>query len=110
MCPRAAIVFGSRPELIAEAHRRIAESPGKYVDKVYGEHDGGGTQVLYLAHVPFEKLGLPELGVDPPGKLARDVQHAVLGGFAVPAALWAVLGGIVWRNKRLQEVHGEVAP
>ena len=45
---------------LKEAKRRIAEQPGRYVPKVYGETDGGGTQVLYLSHVPFEKLGLPD--------------------------------------------------
>jgi len=45
------------------AKRRIAAEPGKYYqDRVYGETEGGGTQVLYLSHVPFEKLGLAALG------------------------------------------------
>ena len=63
VCPREAVIYGTRDELLAEAKRRIAEKPGKYFeDRVYGEIEGGGTQVLYLSHVPFEKLGLPELG------------------------------------------------
>jgi len=36
--------------------------PRAYVPKVYGETEAGGTQVLYLSHVPFEKLGLPTTG------------------------------------------------
>jgi len=60
-CPFGALAFGDREEMLAEAHRRIAANPGKYVDHVYGEHEVGGTCVLYLSSVPFEELGLREL-------------------------------------------------
>ena len=36
--------------------------PGKYVDHVYGEKEAGGTTVVYLSSVPFEKLGFPDVG------------------------------------------------
>jgi Fe-S-cluster-containing dehydrogenase component len=49
VCPRNAVIFGKRSELLKEAKRRIAEHPERYVPKVYGETDGGGTQVLYLS-------------------------------------------------------------
>ncbi|MGF7184881.1 formate dehydrogenase iron-sulfur subunit [Desulfitispora alkaliphila] len=57
-CPTA-IDFGDRDEMIAMAKKRIADNPDKYVDYVYGEHEAGGTNVLYLSDVPFEDLGLP---------------------------------------------------
>ena len=45
----------------AEAKQRIAESPDKYFEnRVYGEKEAGGTQVLYLSAVAFEELGLPD--------------------------------------------------
>jgi len=100
VCPRKAVIYGTRTELLQEAKRRLAESPGRYVPKVYGETDGGGTQVLYLSHVPFEKLGLPALGDEPAPQLARSIQHAVYRGFAAPAALYAVLGLVMMRNRR----------
>lgn len=56
-CPAEAITYGKRGELIAEANRRIYESPEAYVNKVYGEHEVGGTSALYLSAVPFEKIG-----------------------------------------------------
>ncbi len=56
-CPRGAITFGRRGELLEEAHRRIAT--GRYVPRVYGEEEVGGTSVLYLSDVPFEELGFP---------------------------------------------------
>jgi len=58
-CPAEATVFGDRDELLAEAHRRIRENPDQYVDRVYGEHEVGGTSVLFLANRPFEELGFP---------------------------------------------------
>jgi len=100
VCPRKAVIYGTRTELLKEAKRRLAENPGRYVPKVYGETDGGGTQVLYLSHVPFEKLGLPALGDEPAPQLARSIQHGVYRGFAAPAALYAVLGFVMMRNRK----------
>jgi len=100
VCPRKAVVFGRRSELLKEAKRRIADNPGRYVAKVYGETDGGGTQVLYLSHVPFEKLGPPSLGDEPAPQLARSIQHGVYRGFIAPAALYAALGLVMLRNRR----------
>ena len=63
VCPTGAVIFGPRTVLLTEAKRRIRENPGRYYEnKVYGETDNGGTQSLYLSRVPFEDLGLPELG------------------------------------------------
>jgi len=58
-CPTGALTFGTRSELLAEAHRRIATHPNRYINHVYGESEVGGTSVLYLSAVPFEELGLP---------------------------------------------------
>jgi formate dehydrogenase beta subunit len=100
VCPREAVIFGRRADLLAEAKRRIAESPGRYVPKVYGEDDAGGTQVLYLSHVPFESIGFPELGDAPAPDAARAIQHTVYRGFVAPAALYAILGAVILRNRR----------
>jgi formate dehydrogenase iron-sulfur subunit len=64
-CPADALVFGDREEMLTEAHRRMANRPGRYVDRIYGEKEAGGTSVLYLSAVPFEKLGFPEVGDKP---------------------------------------------
>jgi formate dehydrogenase beta subunit len=103
VCPRAAVIFGKRSDLLAEARRRIAAEPRRYVPKVYGETDGGGTQVLYLSHVPFEKLGLPPLGDTSAPALARSIQHGVYRGFVAPVALYGVLGFVLWRNRQRSE-------
>lgn len=53
-----ALTYGSRRELIAEARKRIAESPSDYHDMIFGEHIAGGTSFMYVGPVPFNELGL----------------------------------------------------
>ena len=106
VCPRHAVIFGKRADLLKEAKRRLAESPGRYVPKIYGETDGGGTQVLYLSHLPFDKLGFPALTDEPAPELARSVQHGVYKGFVAPLALYGVLGMIAFRNRKKQAAEG----
>jgi len=55
-CPTQATIFGEREELIAEAHRRIKDNSGKYINKVWGEHEFGGTSVLYLSDIDLSFL------------------------------------------------------
>ena len=77
-CPAEALVFGRRSELLTEARRRIAEAPDEYVNHIYGEHEAGGTSVLYLAAVPFEDLGLPtDLERGPYPELTREFLYGV---------------------------------
>jgi Fe-S-cluster-containing dehydrogenase component len=103
VCPRHAVIFGKRSELLLEAKRRIAADPEKYQPKVYGETEAGGTQCLYIAHVPFDKLGLPTLDDRPAPELARNIQHTVYKGFIAPIALYGVLGAVMLRNRRSAE-------
>jgi Fe-S-cluster-containing dehydrogenase component len=56
-CPAEALLFGTRRELIKEARKRIHDNPDLYVDHIYGEHEAGGTGILYLSKVPFSELG-----------------------------------------------------
>ncbi|MGE3959988.1 MAG: hydrogenase 2 operon protein HybA [Vicinamibacterales bacterium] len=103
VCPRHAVIFGKRSELLLEAKRRIAAEPDKYQAKVYGETEAGGTQCLYISHVPFEKLGLPTLDDTPAPELARNIQHTVYKGFIAPVALYGILGAVMLRNRRAAE-------
>lgn len=58
-CPTEALTFGERDDLIIEARRRIANNPSEYHHGIYGLEEAGGTCVLHLASIPFEKLGYP---------------------------------------------------
>jgi Fe-S-cluster-containing dehydrogenase component len=103
VCPRHAVIFGKREDLLREAHRRLAEQPDIYVQKVYGEHDGGGTQCLYISHVAFENLGLPALTEESTPTLQRTIQHSIYKGFLAPVGLYGLLGAVMLRNRKKGE-------
>ncbi len=83
-CPADCLRFGTRDDLLAEAHKRIADNPTKYVDHIYGEHEAGGTSVIYLSAVPFERLGFPNVGMKSYPAFSKTALHAV------PPAVMAV--------------------
>jgi Fe-S-cluster-containing dehydrogenase component len=99
VCPAKAIIFGKYEDLLKEAHNRIDKHPGQYFPKVYGEEDLGGTQVLYLSHVAFEKLGFRFDDKRAVPDVQQTIQHGVYQGFAAPIALYAVLGAVIFRNR-----------
>jgi hypothetical protein len=70
------------------------------VPRIYGESDGGGTQVLYLSHVPFEKLGLPMLDERSTPSVQRTLQHSLYRGFVAPIALYGALAAVMVRNRK----------
>ena len=86
--------------MLAEAKGRMAANPAGYVSKIYGEVDGGGTQVLFISAVSFEELGLPLLGEEAIPELSETIQHGVYQGFIAPAALYGLLGLVMLRNRR----------
>ncbi len=95
VCPRGAVIFGTRDDLLAEAKKRIAGAPGKYFDnRVYGEKEGGGTQVLYLSHVPFTKIGLPELGEEANAAKVRTNSETIYQGGITPLVIYGALLGV----------------
>ncbi|MHC1705909.1 MAG: 4Fe-4S dicluster domain-containing protein [Bacteroidales bacterium] len=55
-CSGDALLYGPRRELIKEARRRIAASPGEYNDHIYGEHEAGGSGLMILTPVPAQEL------------------------------------------------------
>jgi Fe-S-cluster-containing dehydrogenase component len=99
VCPTGAVTYGPRTVLLTEAKRRIQEHPGRYYeDKVYGEKDNGGTQALYLSRVPFEKLGLPELGQESVPARTLRWQRRLYQYFALPALLYVGLVQVIRKN------------
>jgi Fe-S-cluster-containing dehydrogenase component len=101
VCPAEAIVYGRRADLLAEARRRLEAEPARYNGTVYGERDGGGTQVLYLAAagVRFQDLGLPELPQDSFAWTSERASHAPYLHGITPIALYAVAAWVVRRNR-----------
>jgi formate dehydrogenase iron-sulfur subunit len=103
ICPTGATMFGERDALLREARSRIAASGGAYVDHVYGEREAGGTSVLMLSGVSFERLGLdtslPAQGLP---MLTWRVLSKVPDFVAVAGAF---LYGLHWITRRRDEVR-----
>jgi Fe-S-cluster-containing dehydrogenase component len=106
-CPAEALTFGTRRELLAEAHRRISNNPETYYDGIYGENEAGGTGFLILSGVPFEEIGLNT-------KLQKKSYPELTKGFlySVPSVfvlLPAILLGIfkATKKKQIQEEENE---
>jgi formate dehydrogenase beta subunit len=108
VCPKKAVIFGPREELMKEAKLRIAASPGKYFEnRVFGEHEAGGTQVLYLCHVAFDKLGLAQPGDESVPHKYLKWQKRLYSYLVLPAGLYAVLVGSIRKNWKDHEEHME---
>ena len=114
-CPADALLYGTREEMLAEAHKRIAKRPDRYVDHVYGEKELGGTSVLYISRVPFEKLGFPTYGEKPFPAFTKTalgaVPPAVIGVGAMLGAAYAFFrkrAHKVSLEARQSEHHGHV--
>jgi formate dehydrogenase iron-sulfur subunit len=65
-CPEQALLFGDRDQLLQIAHQRIQQGGEKYQPVVYGEHEAGGTSVLYISDVPLDFLSLAQTPSDCP--------------------------------------------
>jgi Fe-S-cluster-containing dehydrogenase component len=108
VCPVETITFGKRSELIALAREKIAKHPDKYIDHIYGEHEAGGTNWLYIADRPFEELGFQaNVGTTPIPELTAGLDGAV----PLILTVWpAVLAGAYAFSKRREELaRAEVA-
>lgn len=125
-CPTGATLFGTREALLEEAHRRLEQTPGSryafaretldagleiparvptYYQKVFGEKEGGGTQLLHIAGVPFSKLGLPEyLPERSYASRSEGLIGTIYKGMIAPLAL---LGGLAWLARRNLRAHEE---
>ena len=103
-CPKDALTFGKRSELLKIAHERILNNPGMYVDHIYGENEMGGTNWLYLSPVPHKELGQPVLGKTS----APELTSGALGSVSMVAGLWPVLlGGAYVISKRREKMAAE---
>jgi formate dehydrogenase iron-sulfur subunit len=111
-CPTKATIFGTRDELLAEAHRRIAADPDRYVGTVFGETDVGGTCVLYVSGIDLGFLHVGRApGDEPMPERTRLAMHAVPFAFV---GMGVLMGSLAWiigrRNERAEAAHaGETA-
>lgn len=96
-CPAGALTFGNRNDLLTIAKDRISKGKGKYVDDVYGETEVGGTSMLYLSAIPFEKLGFPQLPDQSPAEINETITHSTP---TVAAGMVVALSSIYWLVKK----------
>lgn len=96
-CPLEAITFGKRKTILEMAHRKVAGDPSRYLNKIYGEHEVGGTCWMYLSKDPFEKLGFLNLPNRPIPHLTETIQHSLFAYMWAPLAGFAILAGAMWK-------------
>ncbi len=103
-CPAKALTFGTRRELLQIARERIEKNRGTYVDSIYGEHEAGGTGVMYLSSVDFAELGMNQtLGNEPYPKLSKPFLSAVPLIFTVLPVFMLALNRATRKNDRDDE-------
>jgi len=101
-CPKEALSFGKRTDMITLARERIRKYPDRYIDHVYGEHEVGGTNWMYITGAPFEDMGMrTDLDVKP----APELTSGALSIVPVIVGLWpALLGGVYLMNQRRDKI------
>jgi len=108
VCPTSAISFGERGDMLAEAERRIAQNPTRYVNHVYGKEEVGGTRVFHLSAVPFEEIGYPSgLPNTPLPDLTDKSLRFVPRIFASLVALFSLCAWVVRRRMQRMGVADE---
>ena len=104
-CPAEATIFGDRDEMLRVARSRIAESPDDYQHYIFGEHEVGGTSMLYLSGVSFEQIGFPTNLVEKPLPLLTWNVLSKLPDVVLVAG--TLLGGIAWIINRRDTLEEE---
>jgi len=99
-CP-SAITYGSRKDMIDEAERRLKQWPDKYVGKVYGLEEAGGTSVLYLSELPFDELGFKKLTTRPLPTFTWAALRFVPGVFVFMSGALTFISWLTQRKERL---------
>ncbi|MFH1809792.1 MAG: 4Fe-4S dicluster domain-containing protein [Pseudomonadota bacterium] len=107
-CPKNALQFGRKRDLMESAHKRIYTHPGSYVRHVYGEKEVGGTGWLYLASVPFDQLGFrTDLGDTPYPEYTKQFLYGVPVVFLVGPTLMLGLHQLTRRSDEVKKMEGQ---
>jgi len=100
-CPVQATIFGDRDEILLEARKRVVNDP-KYVPHIYGEREYGGSNMLFISDVEFDKLGFVIPKDDLP---LPDVSKAALDEAPMVVLVGGtMLAGLYWITNRRREV------
>lgn len=102
-CPEEATIFGDRDKLLAEAHRRIKENPGRYINHVWGEKEVGGSSVLYISDID---LGFLSYQSDLTTSLPSTTEAAMKSVPFAFVGMGAAMLGLNWIVKRREKLNG----
>jgi formate dehydrogenase iron-sulfur subunit len=108
-CPADCLHFGTRDEMLEKAHGRISKDPTKYVNHIYGEHEAGGTSVIYLSAVPFEKLGFPNVGMKSYPAFTKTALHSVPPAVMAVGAFLGMAYSVFKKRVAAVAAHGGAA-
>ena len=104
-CPEQATIFGTREALLEEAHSRIQQNPGRYVDKVVGETEVGGTSVLYISDI---SLGFLAYAAELDEQPLDDLTWAALSKVPpLAASIGGLMAGVWWVTGRRMKLAEE---
>jgi len=102
-CPHEVLLSGEREVLLREAHRRLTSGEADYLPRIWGEHEYGGTCVLYLSDVDLDALGWPERGAESIPSLTEPlISKTPFIGLGVMGSLL----GVNWIIRRRMELQG----
>ena len=105
-CPTA-ISYGPRDEMIKLAQTRLARYPDRYINKVYGKEEAGGTSVIYLTSIPFDELGFKPVTLRPLPEYTWSALRMVPAAFLTVGGGLSALSWITHRRDRLKKERGE---
>ncbi len=105
-CPTA-ISYGPREEMIKLAEQRLSRYPDRYINKVYGKEEAGGTTVIYLTSVPFDELGFKPVTLRPLPEYTWSALRLVPASFLTVGGGLSALSWITHRRDRLKKERGE---
>ena len=94
------------PQMIKEAERRLTQHPDRYIHKVYGKDEAGGTDVIYLTSLPFDELGFKPVTLRPLPEYTWQALRLVPGIFV---GVGATLSAITWLQHRKDRVKNQCA-
>jgi formate dehydrogenase iron-sulfur subunit len=100
-CP-SAITYGERGAIIAEAQRRVESRPERYLKKLYGAEEAGGTSVIYLTALPFDELGFKHVTKRPLPSYTWQALRLVPGIFLTVGGSLSLLSWFTHRKERVK--------